>query len=345
MSRMWLNDGLAVLTDGRAVLCDECPCGCRYTYYVDHSLVTSGDGLTWETAFKSVNDVFNSLEIRNYRVSGCLIYVKIKGSVTYSITGSYLWYYKYAIPYSPINSFVYLQPEDSEHRVSATVAPLISATSNLIIFDRWDIVTSNPPQFGIVPYKGVFKFLSCTITASYDVAIRYYSFYLLAYSGEETDVEIIDCEITMNISNPSNSAYWIGVTAIAPGGITKITGVTININVDSPIENTNVDSIQGVSHSHTDLITIENSSVNFSIETNYTADRAVPITAYLLAYTIGSVKSCSSSRHIDMPNVGTSFCRFSYTENDPDDMVFFDCEQDSFVTSGYSAFYPCPDLL
>ena len=98
MSRMWLKNGRAVLDNGRAVLCEECPCGCRYTYYVDHSLATSGDGHSWETAFNSVNDVFNSAEIYNYRNLGCKITVYIKGAINYTLSGSYFAYYNATYP-------------------------------------------------------------------------------------------------------------------------------------------------------------------------------------------------------------------------------------------------------
>ena len=85
MSRIWLNNGRAVLADGRAVLCDECPCGCRYTYYVDHSLEESGDGLTWDTAFNNINDALNNEEIFNYLIADCAITVYVRGNVTYAL--------------------------------------------------------------------------------------------------------------------------------------------------------------------------------------------------------------------------------------------------------------------
>lgn len=85
MSRIWLNNGRAVLADGMVVLCDECPCGCRKFYYVDHSLSTSGDGHSWDTAFNNVNDAIDSQEVINYLVADCAITVYVRGDITYHL--------------------------------------------------------------------------------------------------------------------------------------------------------------------------------------------------------------------------------------------------------------------
>ena len=135
--KLYLKNGRAVAKEGRAVLCDECPCtGCQYTYYVDHSRTESGDGKTWETAFRSVNDTLNSLEISTYRLSGCIIYVKIRGTVDYAINGENRDNRNYAD--------MWFQPENDETRVNcivnSSILPILSDIDNAhLVFDRWDI--------------------------------------------------------------------------------------------------------------------------------------------------------------------------------------------------------------
>ena len=146
--RLFLKNGKAVLQNGRAVLCDECPCGeCQYTYYVDHSLPESGDGKTWETAFNSINDVFNSGEIDNQRKRLCTIYVKIKGEVNYAISGLFL-----GINLQEYGE-VWLQPSEESGKIKCTLdynsIPLLREQRQLgqlyrgsnmfLVFDRWDI--------------------------------------------------------------------------------------------------------------------------------------------------------------------------------------------------------------
>lgn len=164
MSRMWLKNGRAVLADGRAVLCEECPCGCSYTYYVDHSLATSGDGHSWETAFNSVNDVFNSLEIYNYRLSGCTIYIKIKGAITYRIEGTYLlgW-----MSESRTFGYAHLMAQDDSSTVTCNlVTPFIvsdSFTPVRVHVHNFNITTSEP---SVALSTNSIIFSDCVITVN-----------------------------------------------------------------------------------------------------------------------------------------------------------------------------------
>ena len=136
MSRMWLKNGRAVLADGRAALCDECPCdqGCSYTFYVDHSLAASGNGLTWATAFKNLNDAFANGTAINAALSAndCMIYVIIRGLVDYAIP-------RLGYPLFNRRVMIYLEGEDGAFvNYNYTGASnLIVPTCYYIIFKRW----------------------------------------------------------------------------------------------------------------------------------------------------------------------------------------------------------------
>lgn len=221
MSRMWLKNGRAVLTDGRAVLCAECPCdqGCRYTYYVDHSLVTSGDGLTWETAFNSVNDVFNSVEIYNYRTALCEIYVKIRGIVSYALSGSYLFHT------SELGT-VYLLPPDDNSRVICNISvPLIDISSPwsvYIQFKKWDISAETRMLY----YISNILFADCTFSIIADITIYSY----IIYGGS---VSFDNCSIVVTVfraeNAPGTSLTWNRFVFYNKAGNCHIRNTTMNV--------------------------------------------------------------------------------------------------------------------
>jgi len=161
VKRKWYKGKRLIYSGKRKVLCAECPCGCRYTYYVDHSLATSGDGLTWETAFNTINRVFALAYIKDYRDAGCTIYVKIRGAVNYRIDGQYLAY--------SMENYVYLQPEDDDHRVTYNFFSSSEDSLYLVmrefytvyvVFEKWDF---NLKQKAFQQNKHV-KFIDCNFT-------------------------------------------------------------------------------------------------------------------------------------------------------------------------------------
>lgn len=166
MGRAWLNKGRMVLKDGRAALCDECPCGCGpyagyydYAYYVDYSAAASGDGLAPATAFKTLNDVFNSADIYNYRKAGKIVCVFIAGAITWHPQGTYV-----SSEMTDADGDLILSPAASG-QVQYTGSRFL--TMYKIVFYCWHlrIVASAGSQW---MFRS--KFLHCTITGTFSAA-------------------------------------------------------------------------------------------------------------------------------------------------------------------------------
>ena len=139
--RLFTNKGRAVLQGNKAILCNYCPCGCPDVVYVDYNKSESGNGKTWETAFKSINAVLDSDEIYSYRKKGCEILVRIRGIVNETITGKW---FRDEFP------MIYLYPETDDLRVTCNLSdvPLIKSSSYgcSLTFYNWDITSNNKAQ-------------------------------------------------------------------------------------------------------------------------------------------------------------------------------------------------------
>lgn len=226
MSRMWLKNGRAVLTDGRAVLCEECPCGCSYTYYVDHSLATSGDGHSWETAFNSVNDVFNSLEIYNYRLSGCTIYIKIKGAITYRLAGTYLFHG--AMSESNMFGYVHLMAQDDSSTVTCNLVTPFIVTDSFLATARVHVhnfnITTSEPSIALSTDSIIFS--DCVIVVN--VPLETFFENISSSFGNASGFCLYRCIITINL----------GVRNIGQKGTLSYTPI-FNI-IDSVVSNTSI---------------------------------------------------------------------------------------------------------
>lgn len=317
MSRMWLKNGRAVLENGRAVLCNECPCGCRYTYYVDHSLEASGDGHSWETAFNSLNNVFNSTVIRDYRLAGCVIYVIIRGNVDYQITGTYRGNIYYAN--------IWLCPENNESVIACNPPENIGLFNNSfyhVIFYHWDflLVCKNSNTIRIM-YS---QFRGCHFASN-----------IVFYENGETDILVIsgfghrfsDCDVAINVSGTKSGATsWVfceGVDVVASNMIitsldtrssaTLARGVVFNYTSNSIYEN----------------ITIEMGSNNTNTERLF-------FVGFSLVYGDPCVfSSCLVNFDIIIDgSFYTQCCAFGGSTSALFDATFYDCTQNC-IARGY----------
>jgi len=345
MSRMWLKNGRAVLADGRAVLCDECPCdqGCRYTYYVDHSLATSGDGHSWETAFKSVNDVFNSLEIYNYcRVEACTIYVKIKGEISYKITGNY---------YSGNASFgaVWLQPENDSSRVTINGESLISSdwldnlTMNLIsrpvVFDRVDFINNQ----GIASSCYYVTLKECNIyrikNNAPSIQNRFDRGAIFVLGCEHC--ELIDCNIYVEISRTAWDGYDYYISALYGFHYSEINRCTISVSFTaSNAASARYVYISAIEQMNNSII--ENVSGVLSCSVSGSGPRSV-IVSLFSSFSDCVVSDSTSTHSLNIPNplYITTICRFRYSETWVN--TFYNCEQYCYREDGEGCA-SCPEL-
>lgn len=88
MMKPYLKNGRIVMQNGRAILCDECPCECYRTFYLDTTLPEGGDGKSWETAFNDMNTAVLNYELMKARVDIGLrtdrfICLRVRGVTTY----------------------------------------------------------------------------------------------------------------------------------------------------------------------------------------------------------------------------------------------------------------------
>jgi len=332
---MWLQNGRAILNDGRAVLCSECPCGCRYTYYVDHSLETSGDGHSWETAFNSVNDAFNSLEISNYRISGCKIFVKIRGTITYYLSGAYS---------SASPGKIVLRPEYDDGRVTADFGYQYNNTMHIsnAVFDKWDIsvtstIAGNPG--GVFDLSGDCSFQNCTMDCNFEWGSSYFEYAVIYSAG--SILTINNCEFNLSISRSGSSLWSSNISLIqksSTGTSLIVKDTTINLKTTGLANNANVSLSGIVSTAVSGACVLENVTVNFDISTSYNSSKYIRFLAYAFNLTTyGAVSSCGGLFDI---SVGTSkyiACRF-YTAGTS--TVFYNCTQYCVV---YGAGMTCDD--
>lgn len=88
VTKLFTQGGRAITQNGRAILCDECPCGCYKTFYLDTTKPEGGDGKSWETAFNDMNTAALNAELLQARFNIGLDYTKfvclrVRGCTTY----------------------------------------------------------------------------------------------------------------------------------------------------------------------------------------------------------------------------------------------------------------------
>ena len=88
MTKLFTQEGRAITQDGRAILCDECPCECYRTFYLDTTLPEGGDGKSWETAFNDMNTAVMNPELMQARLAAAIyperfVCLRCRGVTTY----------------------------------------------------------------------------------------------------------------------------------------------------------------------------------------------------------------------------------------------------------------------
>lgn len=346
VKRKWYTGHRLIYDGKRKVICAECPCdqGCRYTYYVDHSRSESGDGHSWETAFKSVNDVFNSLEIRNYRMAGCVIYVKIRGTVSYQLTGTYL-------STSSSYAYVYLQPESESGSVACTLNARLFGIYGYavrIVFENWNFSIVATTAEGSILYRiSYLNFSNChfSVTVYLDLTGYYYLFrqdqYVtisgcsfditfaqsvespsvfsgwFRFSSTDSYLTMDDTSIHIGGSSPSNGSYTFRISMFASNSACLISNVAITWNF----------SVLGV-QGGCQLWGVEegSSSIYDSVSFNY-ADMTVSLDS-------------------NYPNAWRALCCFKFAGSFGEN-VFYNCTQSCEIGGAASSTYCdtyCQDL-
>ena len=277
--RMYSRHGKTVLANGRTILSYICPCGCPAVFYVDHSRSESGDGKTWDTAFNSINDVFTG-KTQRYRNRGCNIYVRIRGTVNYSIAGT-----GYDSEYKDPVAYIYLMPETDEKFVECELSniPLFADYywQNAIVLYRWNIASKTTSEWGLFGHE--------------------------ANPPEYTTIldSTISVEQSLQDFNGINSVY-----AVRIGNHATIKNSTINVVFDIRGKQNNeaVTSCHGIYNFMSG--TFENVNVNLS--GNISGLYRVKIYAYRDGYESSSYYNCSSSFSVNVLNAsgGYGICRF-----------------------------------
>lgn len=339
MSRAWLKNGRMVLKDGRAALCDECPCdtGCRYTYYVDHARDTSGDGLSWETAFKSVNDAFNSKKIRDFRLIGCAIYVKIRGDVNYFITGSYISIV--------LDGLIVLQPENNNSVVNGrlTGPHLIEQWAYNVAFERWVVSMDIPHAPGTFVFAmwGSAVFKNCRFTLNIILGADGQYFGALYTTNGVLTVQ--NCDIVVVFSGDAPKEYFQTTTfrAISTGSLhgLKVTKTTINISIPDGVI---FRSFEFIGIQAKKNYVLENNNVTISWNQDKYLDGYSNFYCYAITGGYGLVASCDGRFNLNVLDVQNyKTCRFYMrTAEIP---TFYNCAQYCYAT-GYENCDSCPEL-
>ena len=285
--RLFTNKGRAVLQGNKAILCNYCPCGCPDVVYVDYNKSESGNGKTWETAFKSINAVLDSDEIYSYRKKGCEILVRIRGIVNETITGKW---FRDEFP------MIYLYPETDDLRVTCNLSdvPLIKSSSYgcSLTFYNWDITSNNKVQV----------VLGDIFTPQY------------AYNY-----------INTNIYYNLNTSSLLAGSILRLGSKSKAENLSLNINVESNYGNSDkkTQGMQGLQAEFGECV-IRNCKVNFtgSIKNAY---RVILRSFFLID--AGSVISCGGDFNVNISDCsgGYGLCRFYHTRSDKTE--FYNCTQ------------------
>lgn len=285
--KLFTYKGRAALRGNRAILCNYCPCGCPDVVYVDYNKSESGNGKTWETAFKSINSVLDSDEIYSYRKKGCEILVRIRGIVNETITGKW---FRDEFP------MIYLYPETDDLRVTCNLSdvPLIKDYSRgcSLTFYNWDIYSNNTSPI--------------TLT---DIFTREYAY------------NYINTNIYYNL----NTSSFLALSVLYLSSKSRVENVSLNINIESNYTGSDekTHGIQGVRAEYGECV-ISNCKVNFtgSIKNAY---RVILRSFFLID--AGSVISCGSDFNVNISDCsgGYGLCRFYHTRGDKTE--FYNCTQ------------------
>ena len=277
--RMYSRHGRTVLANGRTILCYICPCGCPAVFYVDHSRSESGDGKSWETAFNSINDVFTG-KTQRYRNRGCNIYVRIRGTVNYSIAGT-----GYNSKYKDPIAYVYLMPETDESFVECELSniPLVDNFSyhDAIVFYRWKISAKTTSEGGLFGDG--------------------------SNSPRHTTILDSTINIDQSLSDLRGGTYISGIDI---GNYATIKNSTINVVFDIRGKQNNeaVTSCHGIYN----FISGTFENVNVNLSGNISGLYRVKIYAYRDGLDSSSYYNCSSSFSVNVLNAsgGYGICRF-----------------------------------